>query len=188
MCEETYKTDGGFLVVEVDESPESPRTWDNLGKLYIAPSRNTIDHNEMDLAMDSSDFENEEEFRTYMEKEFDAFVLPVYRYEHSAVAYNTTGFACNWDSGQVGYIIAEKKQVREEWKVKRISKKLRENVYSILEGEIENYSQWANGDIYGFTLYKDEEKEEELDSCWGFYGTDMANNGLLHHAGVNLID
>ena len=34
MSEGKYKTDGGFLVMEVDESPENPREWDNLGELY----------------------------------------------------------------------------------------------------------------------------------------------------------
>ena len=50
-----------------------------------------------------------------------------------------------------------------------------------MKGEVETYSQWANGEVYGFRLIKVDEynKEiEEIDSCWGFYGSDPRENGI----------
>ena len=38
---------------------------------------------------------------------------------------------------------------------------------SIVEAEIETFSQWANGEVYHFTLYDDEGNEE--DSLGGIY-------------------
>ncbi|SHF15500.1 hypothetical protein SAMN02745133_01946 [Desulforamulus putei DSM 12395] len=49
----------------------------------------------------------------------------------------------------------------------------------LLQSEVETYSQWLEGDVYGFVL-KDAEGNE-IDSCWGFYGTDWEKNGLSEH-------
>lgn len=105
--------------------------------------------------------------------------LPVYRYEHSGTALNTTGFNCPWDSALTGYIYVEKTKVREEWDVKRISPKLREKVLANLRAEIELLSQWANGEVYGYTLH--DADGEEIDSCWGFYGDDPRENGMMEY-------
>jgi hypothetical protein len=37
------------------------------------------------------------------------------------------------------------------------------------QGEIDVYLAWANGEVYGYRI-TDDETDEELDSCWGFYG------------------
>jgi hypothetical protein len=63
--------------------------------------------------------------------------LPVYLYEHSGQTINTTGFSCNWDSGQVGYIYIYKHTVRDMYKVQRVSTKLRETVEKHLS------TQWS---------------------------------------------
>lgn len=69
------------------------------------------------------------------------------------------------------------------------------NAESILEGTAELFDQWAWGDVYGFRVeeckqftktYKDgtveeDEEWEEIDSCWGFYGTDWMNNGMADY-------
>ena len=76
--------------------------------------------------------------------------LPVYKYNHSDIIYNTTGFSCPWDSGQCGYIFVTKEDVRKHYNVKRISKKLQQNIESILSAEVEIYSDWANGSSCDF--------------------------------------
>lgn len=113
-------------------------------------------------------------------KFFDRYIaLPVYKYEHSRVAYNTTGFRCRWDSGQVGYIYVTKEDAKNNWGLKRLSPQKRQWALDILKSEVETFSQWANGEIYGFTV-EDEEKGIS-DSCGGFYGSDWENNGILDH-------
>ena len=103
-------------------------------------------------------------------------ILPLYLYDHSGITMSTSPFNCNWDSGQVGWVVVSKENVRKEFGVKRINKKLIEKVTNILEGEIKTYDQYLTGDIYGYKIFKvtecelGHEHKEELDSCWGFYG------------------
>jgi hypothetical protein len=40
----------------------------------------------------------------------------------------------------------------------------------VIKSELETYTKWANGEVYGFTLYDD--KGELEDSCYGFYDID----------------
>jgi hypothetical protein len=64
-----------------------------------------------------------------------------------------------------------------------------------LQGQVDLYGAWAWGDCYGYVIEKgtrtsydpedfdDGEIEwEEIDSCWGYYGTDHAESGLADAA------
>jgi hypothetical protein len=58
-----------------------------------------------------------------------------------------------------------------------------------LQCAVDLYSAWAWGDVYGVSAIhapsEDEDEEgEELDdgSCWGFYGRDHEESGLMEHA------
>jgi hypothetical protein len=64
---------------------------------------------------------------------------------------------------------------------------------------METYDQYLRGDVYGFVLTKtvkqqdkcphcgeiirEYEVEEEDDSCWGFYGDCLEENGILDNIG-----
>lgn len=106
----------------------------------------------------------------------DNIVLPVYAYIHSGVALNTTGFSCPWDSGQSGWIYESKEAIRKEFGVKRISSKLRKTIEDRMRVEIEVFSNYLNGDVYGFVI--EDPEGEEIDSCWGFYGDNWETNGM----------
>lgn len=151
-----------------DEYSESPREWDNLGKIICFHSRYNLP-NEQDLTnFKTGDFNSWEEWKKELIKEYNpCLILPVFMYDHSGISLNTGGFSCSWDSGQIGFILATKKQVRKEWKVKRISKKLKSLVERNLKGEIETYSQYLNGEVYAFTIT--DENENIIDSCSGYY-------------------
>lgn len=108
----------------------------------------------------------------------DALVVtPVFMYVHSGSSISTTPFNCRWDSGQLGFAVVYAKDIRKEFGVKRVSKKLKEQIESYIESEVQTLNQWLNGDIFGFRVLQD---EEEIDSCWGFYG-DEASNGIFDH-------
>lgn len=95
----------------------------------------------------------------------DCIWLPVYRYEHSGVAFNTTGFHCLWDSAQTGYIYER----QDEPSIQGMTE---DQVKDRLRAEVATFSQWANGEVYGYVVQ--DEDEEEIDSCWGFIGLDWA--------------
>lgn len=157
-----------------DESPDSPRDWDNLGTMvcfhrrYNLGDKHDYDHN---------DYSGWEEMKKAIDKNEDALIiLPLYLYDHSGITMSTSPFSCRWDSGQVGFIYVSKKKVREEYGVKRISPKVAEKALNVLEGEVKTYDQYLTGDVYGYRVYKvttcelGHEHEEEIDSCWGYYG------------------
>lgn len=109
------------------------------------------------------------------------FILPLFLYDHSGLWMSTSNrswpFNCPWDSGQVGWIYVSRKRVREQYGIKRISKKLQDKVLDRLVGEVRTYSQYLSGDIYGYIVWDDD--GEEVDSCWGYYGSDIHSNGLM---------
>lgn len=155
------------LEIEQDSSPESPRTWDNLGTMVCF-------HRRYDLGDDndycSNNYDGWEEMKEdIIEKENVHTILPLYLYDHSGITISTSPFSCNWDSGQVGFIFVSKDKVKKEY-VKDI------RVEDILKGEVETYDQYLTGDVWGYKIYEvttcdhGHEHEELVDSCWGFYG------------------
>lgn len=71
----------------------------------------------------------------------------------------------------------------------------KENENEILESASKLFDAWAWGDTFGFILEKnvnfkkvyedgtseDSEEWQQLDSCWGFYGSDFKTNGISEH-------
>ena len=53
------------------------------------------------------------------------------------------------------------------------------------EGEIEQYEQWMNGNVYGFVIERCDVCSlghahwSHVDSCWGFYTLELDTNGML---------
>ena len=168
---------GSYLIkIEQDDDAQSPREWDNLGKMVCFHSRYNLGdkHN-----VKFKDYNGWEEMKKDIIKtENVAVILPLYLYDHGGITMNTTCFSCVWDSGQVGWVFISKEKVRKEYNVKRISKTLLERIEKYLVGEVETYDQYLTGDVYGYKISKVTEcelghsHEEELDSCWGFYGED----------------
>jgi hypothetical protein len=101
--------------------------------------------------------------------------LPVYVYEHGGCiirAAEGNPFSCPWDSGQSGYIYVTKKTALEWYGGKVLTKGKREKTLQQLRGIVDTYSQWCNGECYGFII--EDQDGEQLDSCWGYIGADWA--------------
>ena len=141
-----------------------------------------------------------------VEEKFNEFFiyLPLYLYDHSGITMSTGPFSCPWDSGQVGFIYVSRERAEKEYGVKnadfpierevmlhdlglrgpnRPVKKtfatLDELATYYLKGEVETYDQFLRGEVYGYVLL--DYAGEELDSCWGFYGSDHRDSGILDH-------
>ena len=171
------KVIGKYTVKVVrDEVPNSPREDDNLGKMVCFHKRYNLGdkHNYNFHNYDSWDEMSSDIIR----EENVSVILPLYLYDHSGITMNTTGFSCRWDSGQVGFIFVSKNDVRKEYGVKRISKKLREKVTKLLIGEVETYDKYLTGDVYGYEVT--DENDNLIESCWGYYDEDEClTEGLL---------
>jgi hypothetical protein len=162
MYEPIYTAQNDQYRVEIvpDHTPIDPLTEFTFGTILSAHSH----------IGDRTDMPREE-----IENELDALpetavILPVYKYEHSGIKLNTSGFRSRWDSGQIGYIYADLESDHHAVDDK-------ERLKEVLESEIERYSMFVNGEVYGYMLYEshtcsecDKEHTEQVDSCWGFYG------------------
>jgi len=178
------------LKIYYDEDCD-PREWDNLGTMVCWHRRYNLG--------DKHNYRDPDDFWTSLAKEItgdpdrvermsleqrekivreNAVVLPLYLYDHGRLTMNTTGFSCPWDSGQVGWIYVTKKKIREEYGVKRVTKKLCDRVIFILKNEVKDYAQWLEGDVYGFVI--EDNKGNELYSSFGFFGTNWKENGMVY--------
>lgn len=152
---ERIEKNGFELAIFYDQSPESPRNWDNLGKIYT-------NNNNRYMKAECTKYEVD-----------NAVVkLPVYCYNHSGIKLNTTGFNCLFDSGLFGYIIATKEDIKRCMGNNAcIDNELKEKIAECLRQEIEALSQYFEGDVYGYTITRIS-NGEFLDSCYGFYDMD----------------
>ena len=161
-----------------DLDPTDPREFDNLGTMVCFHNRYNLGDT---TVFKSSDFSSWEELKSYLYKREKALVvIPVFMDDHSGLTVNTTGFSCPWDSGQIGFIYVSKESIRNEYSCKRISKKLKEQVKEMLVSEVDSYNQYLSGDVYGFNV-TDKQSGEELNSCYGFFGTDHIENGIFDY-------
>jgi hypothetical protein len=159
---------GNYLInVEQDDSPQSPRTWDNLGTM-VCFHKNYNLGDKTDYR--KKDYDSWDELKQgILENEGEVVILPLYLYDHSGITISTTPFDCRWDSGQIGFIFISKHKVKKEG----IDES---KVEEYLKGEVDTYDKYLTGEVYGYTISKVEtcnlghEHETELDSCWGFYG------------------
>jgi hypothetical protein len=158
----------GALVIKIfqDIDASNPRTdFEHLGTIYHT-HRNYDLGERMDL----------EEIQAIMQNP-DFISVPVFMYEHGNVMLKTSGFSCQWDSGQVGIIAVEKSKVLKDWQRKKFSKKLEAQVISCLTSEVQEFSDYLSGNVYGYVIEKPTHCEscshndaEHVDSCWGFIG------------------
>lgn len=61
---------------------------------------------------------------------------------------------------------------------------LREAAQRCLTTEFSTYEEWCLGDVYGYVV--EDADEEDVDSCWGFYGDEHEKSGLLESAKSNI--
>jgi hypothetical protein len=153
---ETIEHRSHTIEIYYDESPESPREWDNIGTI-MTKENSRILNNESDIG--------EEELDELIEQD-KAHAIDIYAYSHCGTIISTSPFSCPWDSGKAGYIYVTKEkwesEGRENWEDKK-------ELDRHLKCEIETLDKYMQGDVYGYVI---KEGEDELDSCWGFYGLD----------------
>jgi len=87
------------------------------------------------------------------------------------VKFSTTPFNDRWDSGQVGFIY-----VTEE-KMSELGSATEEAIRGILKNEVDNYSDYAEGNVYRYDLWKAKTCEHcqhvewlDVESCGGYLG------------------
>ena len=121
-----------------------------------------------------------------LESSKDVISLPIFMLDHSGVSISTQDFNDMWDSGKLGFIYVDRKKVREEYDVSRITPHIMACVVKSLSEEVKIYNAFLNDEVFGYITYICE--GDAMDSCWNFYmlGTkDELINDCLESAGYD---
>lgn len=154
-----------------DTDSESPRNWDNLCTLILFGRYKLMgDTHQMNKYMSIEE----------ILKKMDAVTIqPIYAYIHGGISISLTPFNCKWDSGILGFALITKEAIRENYGIKRVTKKYVEKAQEQIAGEVETLNQWINDDVYGFDITDSEGVLNE--GCYGFYGDNPLTNGMMDH-------
>ena len=177
-----------FIKLEQDDSAESPREWDNIWDIYTwetdyrSPDKNpypTFDHfledhfTEKQLSNLNKHRTSAREHFAALEKYFGRLgylIAPVNRYEHGAVFYGV-GTGTGWDHGVVGIAMVSYDKLKYEYSSKKVTEEVKSRALACLRGELEEYTAWANGEVYVACLMTFD--GDCVDSLGGFYGYTM---------------
>lgn len=182
------------LKIVQDESPESPRDWDNITTIAAAHHRYNIGEIQISdpiqwleeyLELPAQFIGSEARLRELEDKFFNhVYGKRLYMYEHGVVTIKTSPYSCRWDSGQIGYVFITKEAVKKvfpDWK--RVTDKRRKELDKIIEAEIAVYRDYIEGNVWGFILQ--DQFGDDMDSCFGYFGDPhenaevfLANRGL----------
>ena len=156
---EMYK--GHRISIQFDESPESPRDWDNICVIHIGHNR---------YAFGDKNYDNSESIE---EAQNDALkngdiCLPLYLYDHSGISISLSPYMCHWDSGQCGFVQIPREVMLKEFHKKIFTKNLKEIGMKHAVTEIDILNKYIMGQVFGYIV------DDDSDSCWGFYSEEDA--------------
>jgi hypothetical protein len=161
--EETYK---GYTIKLIhDHDPESPRNWDNVGKMVCWHRRYNLG-DEQPKCSPEEYMENLASNDDELRKKF--IILPLHLYEHGGITMSTGAFSCPWDSGQVGFIYCTLEQALKEWG--GTDEEARSKATAYMESEVKTYDMYLKGDVVGWSV--EDPNEEEIGAVWGYYPDD----------------
>lgn len=162
-----------------DELADSPRdNCDWLGTMVCGHRSYILGDEQICVG----DYGSWEEVKQYLIDDRHAkVILPLSLYDHSGITMSV-GIRGGWDCGQVGYIyVSEEDCIKEYGQNYSISK-----IEDMLRAEVEVYDFYLRNEVYGFRIFEnkhnvnkcphcnkiidEQDDEEEIDACWGFYG------------------
>lgn len=162
----------GTAKLEYDTSEQGWEVsgYDNHFKCWWSDSfyEGTIEEHEQDIFESLVDVMSNQDLYTLASER--NVILPLNLYDHGGISMSVGSFMgrahhAEWDSGQVGWIVATPEVIQKEYG--DLSPESYEKAKTLLEGEVQTYDLYLQGQCYGFHLY---ENGEETDSCWGFLG------------------
>ena len=147
------------VTVEHDEHPMNPREFgDHMSSMTCFHGR---------YALGDSHTMSPDALREYIQQS-EVVSLPLYLYDHSNLTVNTTGFACRWDSGQIGRIHATHDRIREWYGVQEVTEEVIERAKNTMRNEVAEYDRYLSGEQYAVIVCQkeyDAERNEVVETC-----------------------
>ncbi len=185
--------------VVADHDPENPREWDNLGVMCFKHGRYNLPW-ENDLTKGATYQRYSHAWQGWVDEDcytWDDVLVSlkqsvqgfgdgneivaarkVYMLDHSGIRFSVGDsdpfghLYMGWDSGCVGWIYTTRRQVKKIMGWSRITKARLEKIKEQLASEVNVYSQWSNGEVYGCVVT--DADDDVIDGSWGFYSQEEA--------------
>jgi len=177
------KTEDGYKVkyIAIDNDPESPRVCDNFCTMVCFHKKYVLGDEEHGYKAEK--FYSWDDLKESIEKIEDvAVILPLYLYDHSGLSIRTTPFEDKWDSGQIGYIFVTKAKICEEFSItdEEITEEIVDKAKKILEGEVQIYDNYLNGNVYRLVeeIFDNDKQQIDNSIVGGFYDMEYAKKEL----------
>ena len=175
------------IEIEHDQDPMNPRTdWDNVTTMICFHNRYNLG-DKHDYKSDN--FDGWAELKEQIESDYKVlWIKPLFLYDHSGITISTQPFSCRWDSGQVGWVFIDEKQLnlmcgkdfeRDEIKLSEM-----------IDSDVETYDKYITGEVYRYSIYEiDEcslghEHKNYVEGCGGYFSEEEAEseaNAVLQH-------
>lgn len=170
-----------------DEDPQNPREeYENLATFVFQHNRYNLGDGTFEAMLfpyDLDDFKSRFYGQTFPQDRFAKLIERYVRmrfksiaftwvgmYDHSGISiYPSSHDHRGWDSGVIGFAYVSEKNLE-------ITETPRHLAEDRMLGEIKVYDQYLSGDVYGYEIL--DENGDHLDSCWGFYGRDYAEQEM----------
>lgn len=148
-----------------DEDAESPECWHDDEMFLVSLHRQCwiTNHDKVTSIEDLQEYRDDDDY----------IVIPVDAYIHSGVALALTASPeagrfpdRRWDVSQCAWIVMTKQAVNTFPKQPSTPREL-------AQGLVDLWNQYLCGDVWGFTVYVD---DEDYESVWGIYGEKEAHH------------
>jgi hypothetical protein len=157
---ETIEKDGYRIEIEQDEYAENPlHCMDFLCKFLVFHSRYSFGH--------KHEFKDPGAVQEYKKAQPEDLWLPLYLYDHSGLTISLNPFSCPWDSGQVGWVWASRKDILQNFLGKILTKKLRKQALEVAAAEVKIVDDYLTGNVHQYRIY---DAEDEIQESCGYYG------------------
>lgn len=208
---ETVKYKGYKIEIVAHDYPTNPREWDNVGKM-VCENRNynlgdeqyknsyanswrewfayyVQENYSTGLSLPSYDTygyfdeDGKEVDKIWKWIDSNMIVFKLWIYDHSGITINHSSVDSDnrgWDSSNVGFHYITRERAVQEWGNKYFTKAVEERAIACMEAGLETYDDYLRGDVYGYRIL--DKEENEIDSCYGYYGYDHEKSGLLDEA------
>jgi hypothetical protein len=176
----TIELENGYVVkVKHDSNADSPRDWDNMGTMVCFHNRYTLGDDKKHWGDFNGSTPND--LAEFLKSE-NVLSLPLYLYDHSGITMATKPFDCRFDSGQVGYIFTtmENALIESPMLTDETQEAYKTRILGQLEAEVNTYDTFIRGNVFGYNL--EDAEGNDIDSCWGFFGYNHEESGLMESA------
>jgi len=153
VIESARTANGKIVKITIDEYPSDPfNDWDKFSHLVAWHSRY-----EFGNKTDIEQWKHQEDFEQWVKEQHGKIlIMPLYLYNHSGISLSveyTYPYNDRWGAGQIGYAYATYQEIRENYLIKRITKKTIKKAIELIKAEIEAYNQYLSGNVYQAEIY-----------------------------------